>query len=436
MENTTISNSSELVVKDRACIWHPFTQMQTAWPPIPIIKGKGVYLYSADGRSYLDAISSWWVNLHGHAHPYIIDKIKAQAEELEHVIFADFTHPPAIELASQLLSILPGKMSKIYYSDNGSTAVEVALKMALQYWTNQKPDTQKNKVICFKRSYHGDTFGAMSAAGRNDFNRPFWNHLFEVESIDSPLEGREEDSLLQLESILGQGRIACFIFEPLVLGSGGMVIYPAIALDSLLKLCKKHNVLTIADEVMTGFGRTGHLFACDNLKESPDIICLSKGLTGGFLPLGVTACAQHIYDAFLGDNLHQALLHGHSYTANPLACSSALASLDLLMEKDCSLQRKMIAVCHESFCRQWKYHSKLKRCESLGTILALEYSSDGPSSYFQPLRDSLYHFFLERGVLLRPLGNVLYVMPPYCIQKDELEWIYELIIITLEGLKR
>lgn len=432
MENTTITYSSRLASQDRNCIWHPFTQMQTAGLPIPIIKGKGSFLYSADGHRYLDGISSWWVNLHGHAHPYIVDKIKAQAEVLEHVIFADFTHPPAIDLASKLLSLLPGKMSKIFYSDNGSTAVEVALKMAIQYWYNQDPQTKKNKVICFKRSYHGDTFGAMSAAGRNDFNKPFWNYLFAVESIDLPVTGHEQESLLQLESILRQGRAACFIFEPLVLGSGGMITYPAAVLDSLLKLCQKYNVLTIADEVMTGFGRTGTLFACENLDTRPDIICLSKGLTGGFLPLGVTACVQHIYDAFLGDNLHRAFLHGHSYTANPLACSSALASLDLLLQNACGLQRKMIAASHEGFCLRWKNHSKLKRCECMGTILVMEYRTEGTSSYFQSMRDRLYNFFLERGILLRPLGNVLYVMPPYCIQKDELAWLYEHIIQTLE----
>jgi adenosylmethionine-8-amino-7-oxononanoate aminotransferase len=362
----------------------------------------------------------------------IIDKIKAQAEILEHVIFADFTHPPAIELATQLLSILPGKMSKIFYSDNGSTAVEIALKMAIQYWYNLEPSTKKNKVICFRGSFHGETFGAMSAAGRNDFNKPFWKHLFETESIDPPLEGHEEKSLLQLAAILEKGSAACFIFEPLVLGAGGMIIYSAAALDSLLKLCQKYGVITIADEVMTGFGRTNTLFACENLNTMPDIICLSKGLTGGFLPLGVTACAEHIYEAFLADNLQQAFLHGHSYTANPLACSSALASLDLLLQIKCSMQREMIATSHKSFCFQWKNHPKLKRCESLGTILVLEYITQESSSYFQPIRDQLYDFFLKRGILLRPLGNVLYVMPPYCILKEELACIYEQIIITLE----
>jgi adenosylmethionine-8-amino-7-oxononanoate aminotransferase len=427
---TTLLQASSLVEKDRTCIWHPFTQMQTARPPIPIVRAKGAYLYAEDGNSYLDAISSWWVNLHGHAHPYIVEKIKSQAEVLEHVIFADFTHAPAVELASRLLSILPGAMSKVFYSDNGSTAVEVALKIALQYWHNR--NIPKTKVICFKNSYHGDTFGAMSAAGKNEFNRPFWKHLFDVESIDPPLKGQEDKSLMQLQSILNKGEIACFIFEPLVLGSGGMIIYPPDGLSPLIQCCRQHHVLTIADEVMTGFGRTGTLFASEQGSEKPDLICLSKGLTGGYLPLGVTACTDDIYDAFLGDHLHQAFLHGHSFTANPLACSSALASLDLLLEDTCKAQRERIAKCHKEFCQQWQWHPKLKRCESLGTLLALEYQTES-SSYFQPMRDRLYQFFLSKGILLRPLGNVLYILPPYCIQSEELKRIYDQIILTLEG---
>ncbi|MBA3815602.1 MAG: adenosylmethionine--8-amino-7-oxononanoate transaminase [Parachlamydiaceae bacterium] len=427
---TTILKTSSLIEKDRACIWHPFTQMHTARPPIAIVRAKGLYLYSEEGLSYLDAISSWWVNLHGHAHPYIVQKIKSQAELLEHVIFADFTHPPAVELASRLLSILPGAMSKIFYSDNGSTAVEVALKIALQYWHNQKKS--KTKIICIKNSYHGDTFGAMSAAGRNEFNRPFWKHLFDVESIDPPIKGREEASLSQLHSILNQGNVACFIFEPLVLGSGGMIMYPPDGLNQLIQYCQQHDVLTIADEVMTGFGRTGTLFACQQLTVQPDIICLSKGLTGGFLPLGATVCTEEIFNAFLGNNLEQAFLHGHSYTANPIACSSALASLDLLLDIGCSRQREMIEIHHKFFCQQWCLHPKLKRCECLGTILALEYQAES-SSYFQSIRDRLYHFFLNKGILLRPLGNVLYILPPYCIQPSELKLIYDNIILTLEG---
>jgi adenosylmethionine-8-amino-7-oxononanoate aminotransferase len=422
--------ASSLVEQDRACIWHPFTQMQTAHPPIPIVRAKGSYLYAEDGSRYLDAISSWWVNLHGHAHPYIVEKIKSQAEVLEHVIFADFTHAPAVELATRLLSVLPGGMSKVFYSDNGSTAVETALKLVLQYWHNQ--GINKSKIICMKNSYHGDTFGAMSAAGRNEFNKPFWSHLFDVETIDPPLRGQEERSLTQLKKILNQHHAAGFIFEPLVLGSGGMVIYPHEGLDQLIQCCKTHDVLTIADEVMTGFGRTGTLFACEKLNIKPDLMCLSKGLTGGFLPLGVTACTERIFNAFLSDRLSQAFLHGHSYTANPLACCSALASLDLLLETSCLERRILIEQSHRNFCNQWRLHPKLTRCEYLGTLLALEYRTE-TRSYFQDLRNRLYRYFLDNGILLRPLGNVLYVLPPYCIDAEELQGIYDHLILTLEG---
>ncbi len=427
---TQFYSTASIVESDRSFVWHPFTQMQTAHLPIPIASAKGVYLYDVNGRSYLDAISSWWVNIHGHTHPYIVEKIKAQLECLEHVIFAGFTHAPAAELAARLINILPGKMAKIFFSDNGSTAVEVALKMALQYWHNQK--IERREVICFKNGYHGDTFGTMSAAGRNEFNRPFWRHLFDVKVIDPPFSGQEERSIAQLQSVLKNGRAACFIFEPLVQGSGGMMIYSAQGLSHLIRMCQENSVLTIADEVMTGFGRTGTLFACDQLSAMPDLICLSKGLTGGFLPLGATACTSNIFNAFLGDYLPQAFLHGHSYTANPLACTSALASLDLLLAKECALQRAMIATEHHNFCQQWHLHPKLKRCESLGTIMALEYESK-TRSYFQPLRDSLYFFFLDKGILLRPLGNVLYIMPPYCINANELKSIYKQITHTLEG---
>lgn len=427
---TSLILSHSLIERDQAYIWHPFTQMQTARPPIPIVRGKGPYLYSAEGNRYVDAISSWFVNLHGHAHPYIAEKIKAQADLLEHVMFAGFTHASAVELASKLLSLLPGAMSKIFYSDNGSTAVETALKMALQYWFNQKKP--RKRVICFKASYHGDTFGAMSAAGKNAFTKPFLKYLFPVEVIDPPLKGREEISVQQLRAILNQGESACFIFEPLVLGVGGMIIYPPEGLDRLIELCQEAEVLTIADEVLTGFGRTSTLFACEQLKRKPDLICLSKGITGGFLPLGVTACTQKIFDVFLSEKLEHALLHGHSYTANPLACTSAIANIDLLLQNSCFLQREKIALCHQEFCRQWQGHPKLKRCESLGTLLVLEYRAE-QSSYFQPIGRSLYHFFLDRGIILRPFGNVLYVLPPYCIQEEELNLIYDQIIFTLES---
>lgn len=427
MEQAT---DSKLVKLDQEHIWHPFTQMQTAPSPIPIVRGEGVYLYAEDGKKYIDAISSWWVNLHGHSNASIVGAIRKQAETLEHVIFADFTHAPAVDLASRLLPLLPGGMSKLFFSDNGSTAVEVAIKLALQYWHNKDNDTKKRKVLCLQGSYHGDTFGAMSASGRNEFNRPFWSHLFQSETIPIPDRENLQLSLQELEVLLQKGETACFIFEPLVLGAGGMVIYSAEVLEGFMRLCRKYNVITIADEVMTGFGRTGTLFATEQITTPPDIICLSKGITGGFLPLGATACTKEIYNAFLSDHWQQAFLHGHSYTGNPLACSAGVASLDLLLSQECVQQRTMIAASHEAFASKFAGHPRLQRCESLGTILVLEFITTS-SSYFQSLRDRLYAYFLDRGILLRPLGNVLYVMPPYCITEEELTYIYDAIAISL-----
>lgn len=425
--------ASKIIQEDRQYIWHPYTQMYTARDPIVVVKGEGAHLYDENGTRYLDGISSWWVNLHGHAHPYIAEKIQEQAILLEHTLFAGCTHEGAVTLAKRLISIIPGEMSKIFYSDNGSTAVETALKMAFQYWYNRNPKTKRKKIVSFKNSYHGDTFGAMSASGRNSFNRPFWSHLFESEQIDLPTLETREQSLRQMEEIISKGDCACFIFEPILLTIGGMICYPPEGLDALIQLCRKYSVITIADEVATGFGRTGPLFASELLEEAPDIICLSKGITGGFLPLGATLCKSFIFDAFLSDNPAQALLHGHSYCANPLACAAALASLDLLEDQKCTNEREFIEESHRLFCLEWQRHPKLKRCESLGTILILEYAIEHKSSsYFHSLRNRLDSFFVQSHILLRPLGNILYVCPPYCIQKEELDLIYQTIATTLE----
>ncbi len=432
MEKKGSMETSSLVERDRRVIWHPFTQMKLACDPLAVVKGEGVYLFTECGKKILDGISSWWVNLHGHAHPYIIEKIWGQAKILEQVLFAGFTHEPAITLAERLLALLPASFEKIFYTDNGSTAVEAALKMTLQYFFNKNEQTKRIKVVCFKDGYHGDTFGAMSVAGKNDFNKPFRKHLFAVEMIDAPLRGNEENSLKQLQAILAKEDIACFIFEPLVLASGGMKIYSKEGLDALLSECKTHGVLTIADECMTGFGRLGPLFASHEMKEKPDIICLSKGITGGFLPLGVTAVKESVFQAFYSDDRSQALLHGHSYTANPLSCTAALASLDLLEKEECTNARIRIAKKQKAFVMKWKDHPKLNRCESIGTILVVEYKTAEGTSYFHPLRDRLYHHFLNHNILLRPIGNTLYVLTPYCITDNELEQIHQQIIFTLE----
>lgn len=400
---------------------------------MPIVKGSGIYLFSEKGDPYLDAISSWWVNLHGHAHPYIIEQLKEQLDLLEHVLFAGFTHPSAIHLGEKLIGLLPGPMSKVFYSDNGSTAVEVALKIALQYWQNLGIDNRKS-IICFKGSYHGDTFGAMSCSGKNCFNRPFWNYLFSVKAIDPPTEKNQDQVLSTFSELLKEKDVACFIFEPLVLGSGGMIFYSKSTLNEMIKMCRESHVITIADEVMTGFGRTGTLFACDQIDETPDLICLSKGLTGGFLPLGATACKSPIFEAFRRESLSESFLHGHSYTANPIACRSALASLQLLLSSESKNKREAIEKAHGVFCKEIGENPVLSRCESLGTILALTFKTSSQTSYENPLRTWLYRFFLERKIIIRPLGNVLYIMPPYCITTSELEKIYQTILEAIENI--
>ena len=411
--------------RDRRVIWHPYTQMQLAEPPVVIARGEGVYLFDDAGKKYIDAISSWWVNLHGHAHPYIAQKVSEQLKLLEHVIFAGFTHKPAIVLAEKLLSILPSNQSRIFYSDNGSTAVEVAIKMSVQYWHNK--GLAKNKIIAFEHAYHGDTVGAMSVSGRSKFTHAFSELLFEVIRIPFPGKGEERQTIGELKTQIRQNQasIAAFIFEPMVLGAGGMLMYNAGVLDQLMECCIDNSIITIADEVMTGFGRTGKYFASAYLKAQPDIICLSKGITGGTMPLGVTSCTHNIYESFLSDDRDKTFFHGHSYTANPVACAAAIASVELLSRDECQQSIQRIAANHEKFIKDNSNKAVLKNLRSTGTILAMDFETSEPTSYFHSLRDRLYHFFLEKGIILRPLGNTVYVMPPYCISNDDLGYVYD-----------
>lgn len=392
------------------------------------MKGEGSYLLSIDGTRFLDAISSWWVNLHGHSHKSIVEAIANQAKELDHVLFARFTHKPAIELSELLLSLLPENLTKIFYSDNGSTAIETALKMNFQYW-NLRGETRPY-VVHFRDAYHGETLGTMSASGNTRFGQSFWPQSFPSLCIDPPLAGHEESSYQQLKTLLDEYPIGCFIFEPLVQVSA-MRRHSAKGLDALIGLCKRHGILTIADEVMTGFGRLETLFACDSLSNIPDFICLAKSITGGTLPLGATACSEEIYQTFSSDSLKTAFLHGHTYTANPIACSAAIASLKLLLEPDCLARRQSIQELHRRFVSKHHPHPKLKRCESIGTLLVCEFRGH-EESYHSSIRDVLERHFLDRGILLRPLGNVLYVMPPYSITQQELMWVYEAIESALE----
>jgi adenosylmethionine-8-amino-7-oxononanoate aminotransferase len=412
--------------RDSQVIWHPYTQMQSAKPAIGIVRGEGSWLYAEDGKNYLDIAASWWVNIHGHAHPYIAELVSKQLHTLEHVIFAGFTHEPAVQLAEKLLTILPDNQSRVFYSDNGSTAVEVALKMALQYWYNTgKP---KKTILALQHAYHGDTFGAMSISERNLFTMPFFDLLFDVKFVDVPVAGKEDEAIKAFEdTVKASDDIAAFIFEPLVQGTGGMIMYSAEALDKMLTIAKAHHVLTIADEVMTGFGRTGKLFATDYLSNKPDMMCLSKGLTGGTMPLGITTCTKEIYNAFLSEDRSKMLFHGHSYTGNPLACTAGIASFELLMKPECLEAIDRISASHRTFVNEMKGHKALSDIRSLGTILAMELNTGEGTSYFNSQRDRLYDYFLGRNILMRPLGNIIYLLPPYSTTEEDLQYVYHTI---------
>jgi len=411
--------------RDQQVIWHPFTQAMTAVPPIGIVKAEDCWLIAEDGTRYLDGTSSWWVNAHGHGNAFIASEVAKQAKTLEHIIFAGFTHEPAVLLAEKLVARMPGNQERIFYSDNGSTSVEVALKMTLQYFHNRSEN--RNKIIAFKNAYHGDTFGAMSVGSRNAFNHPFEALLFEVQFIDPPEKGFEAESLKQLNDILEDEKVAAFIFEPLVQGANGMRMHDEATLSRQIALCRKKGVLTIADEVFTGFYRTGKLFACNYLTEQPDLLCLSKTITGGTLPLGVTAVPEFIYNAFLSENKLKTFFHGHSFTANPLACRAALASLNLLEKEECLQNIAHISQRHNDFAGEISAHPAIREVRLRGTILAIELETNDIRGYMNPMAEDLTGWFLDKGIYLRPLGNVLYVTPPYIIKDDELDLIYNAI---------
>jgi adenosylmethionine-8-amino-7-oxononanoate aminotransferase len=411
--------------KDKELVWHPFTHLKFAGEHICIEKAEGAYYYDDKGNKYIDAISSWWVNLHGHSHPHINKKVSEQLHKFEHAIFSGFTHQPAVALAERLLKHLPENQSKIFYSDNGSTAVEVALKMALQFWDNK--GESKPLFIAFENAYHGDTFGGMSVGERNVFNNAFNNLLFDVVHVPLPNADNIEEIISQLQNLFTNHAVAGFIFEPLVQGAAGMLMYEAKYLDHLIELCKRNSVITIADEVMTGFGRTGKFFASGHLQNKPDIICLSKGLTGGYMPLGVTACAQFIYDAFVSEDKTKTFYHGHSYTGNPTACAAALASMDLMEEKQTCDNIERISKKHSEFVRRLKDYSAIKDVRQTGTILAIELNTSEHTHYLNNAAEKISEFFLQNGILLRPLGNVFYILPPYCISDEDLGFIYSKI---------
>ena len=436
-----IKPTLSLSERDAKVIWHPFTQHQMTSLPKAISRGKGAYLYDENNKKYLDMISSWWVNVHGHSKNEIANAIYEQATTLEHMIFAGFTHEPAVQLAEKIIDLLPAGFSKIFYSDNGSTAVEVAIKMAIQFWHNQGEKNRK-RIISFEHGYHGDTFGAMSVSKSSGFHDAFADMLFAVDVFpypetymdDGQVSANENHVLELLTKHLTQEskNTAAIVIEPLVQGAGGMKMCRLQFLQKLELVAKEFNVLMIYDEVMTGFYRTGELFACHKAKTNPDIICLSKSLTGGFMPLSLTACHEKIYQAFLADSFSKALAHGHTFTANPLGCAAALASLSLLQLDETKIQIKMIERVHAEMLRgiDDAYIEKQRYC---GTIAAMNLKVSD-AAYGSGMSVRLRERFAEQGLLIRPLGNVIYLLPPYCVTEAELRDVYEIVTHELEGV--
>lgn len=417
---------SSTIEKDKQYVWHPFTQMETAPEPLEIIKAKDAVLYSADGKEYLDCNSSWWVNVHGHGNDHIAQAIATQFIKIDHVIFAGVTHPKAVELAERVVNHLPDPLQKVFFSDNGSTAVEVALKMVFQFWFNQ--DKPKKRILALEGAYHGDTFGAMSVGQRGYFNEPFEHFFFNVDYIDLPTEKTEDEILSMAEQFFKTGEFAGLIIEPLIQGSSGMRTYSVSFLNRLVSMAKSHDVLVIFDEVMTAWGRTGKMFAMNHCDVVPDIVCLSKGLTGGVMPMGITVSTDLIFKGFLSKEKSKALLHGHSFTGNALACAAACASLDIFENETTWQNIQRIQKSHVDFEHSIEKNKMLKEVRLLGTILALEIETGEGNTYFSSIRDEAYDFFLKRGLLIRPLGNIVFINPPYCITEDQLNSVYAAIL--------
>jgi adenosylmethionine-8-amino-7-oxononanoate aminotransferase len=416
--------------KDQLYHWHPYTQHKTTGLLPAIVRGEGALLWDENGKEYIDAIASWWVNPYGHSNKFIADAIYEQLTTLEHVLFGGFTNKPAVLLSEQLMKILPTNQKKIFFSDNGSTAVEVALKASLQYFYNK--GEKRTTIIAFEDAFHGDTFGAMASSGISFFTEAFQGSLIDVVRIPVPTLGNEIKSKDALQKAIHSNACAAFIFEPLVQGAAGMVMYAPEILDEFIAVCKENKVFTIADEVMTGFGKTGKTFACDYLQQQPDMMCLSKALTGGTIPMAITTFTQDIFDGFYDDDTNKALFHGHTFTANPTGCAAALASLQLLKSDSIQTNMKRVHQSHLDFQAKIQSHPKVKITRVLGVIFALEIVTETKESYYGTLRNKLYQYFIENGVVLRPVGNIVYILPPYIITQNQLEKVYEVVENALE----
>ena len=412
-------------------LWLPYTQMLTAPFPLKIASAKDALLTTDDGKEIIDGISSWWVINHGHCQQEIVDAIKQTAEKLDQIILAGFVHEPALKLAEELLPHCYNH-TRLFLSDNGSTAVEVGLKMAVQYWHNL--GERRTTFVALENCYHGETFGVMSLGRGGVFSLPFEPLLFNVIKIPAPTPDSWQESVRALEQALAENNVAAFIYEPLLQGSGGMQILSSSGLEQLISSCKTAGVLTIADEVAVGFGRLGRWFGSDFMESKPDIMCFSKGLTGGTLALGATTATEEIFSAFLDRERSKMLLHGHSFAGNPLACAAAVASIELLNSEESWRRINRIVESHIAFSAELSKLPNIDNLRQLGTILAFEIKSSEQSGYYNPLRDRIYAALLARGVLLRPLGNTLYIMPPYSITSAQLQRIYEAVVEVVSSL--
>lgn len=416
--------------RDKKYIWHPLTQHKIHPDALPIAKAKGALLYDEDGNTYIDGIASWYTAMYGHCNPYILEQVQKQMQTLDQIVFAGFTHTPAIELSEKLIKILPDNQQKIFFSDNGSTANEVGIKMALQYHFNK--GEKRNTIIAFEDGFHGDTFGAMSASGLSVYNGPFEDFFIDVKRIPTPNVENIALVLHQLREIIDQNKVAAFIYEPLVQGANAMHMFKSEDLDQILHICRENQVITIADEVMTGFGKTGRNFASEFMKTKPDIISMSKALTAGFVPMAVTSCTQEIYDAFLDDSVGKAFFHAHTYSANPIACSVAIAGIDLLQSEEIQNNIKRIIKSHQDFNTTIKNHDKVKTTRQKGVIYALDLNID--MDRYGKKRYEIFNHFMDQGVFLRPLGNTIYILAPYVITEVQLQKIYTTITELLNSI--
>ncbi|WP_298489251.1 adenosylmethionine--8-amino-7-oxononanoate transaminase [uncultured Maribacter sp.] len=420
--------AKNLSERDKKHLWHPLTQHKLHSSMLAITKAKDALLYDEEGKEYIDGIASWYTCMYGHCNDYIVEKAYKQMQTLDQVVFSGFTHEPAVLLSEALIKILPENQEKLFLSDNGSTSTEIGIKMALQYHFNQ--GNKRPVMLAFEDGFHGDTFGSMSVSSLSVYNGPFEDFFIEVERIPVPTVENIDTIILNLQARLKKADIAGFIYEPLVQGAAAMKMHDADGLNKILTVLKQHNVITIADEVMTGFGKTGKNFASDYISVKPDVICMSKALTAGLVPMAITSCTQKVYDAFYSDDIAKGLFHGHTYTANPIACTAALAGIELLQSDKMQKNINRIIASHQKFNEEIKDHPKVANTRQCGIIFALDLAIK--MERYGNLRDKLFKHFMDNGVFLRPLGNTIYILAPYVVSEAQMQKIYSTIKSTLE----